>query len=113
MGILSTLFGCKRDSSTEHSRLPEVTNDDQHNRIYKRGSFALYLNGIEEARWQEPNLIAASDDDLRIAHQSLSEVRCLDGIIDEVRVSNTARSADWIRAQYLSQSGAYVTMEDE
>lgn len=29
----------------------------------------------------------------------------LDGTIDEVRISDTARSADWIRASYLNQGG--------
>jgi len=32
----------------------------------------------------------------------------LDGTIDEVRVSDTARSADWIEACYRNQSGNYV-----
>jgi hypothetical protein len=33
----------------------------------------------------------------------------LDGIIDEVRISNVARSADWIKAQYLSMTDAFIT----
>jgi hypothetical protein len=35
------------------------------------------------------------------------------GIIDEVRISKKARSADWIRAQYLSMNGAFVTYGEE
>jgi len=31
-----------------------------------------------------------------------------DGIIDEVRISNISRSADWIAAQYLSMSNSFV-----
>lgn len=63
--------------------------------------------------WQEANLTAPSVDDVRIGHQSLAEGRYLNGVIDEVRVSNIARSSDWIRAQYLSQSGAFVSIESE
>ena len=35
------------------------------------------------------------------------------GAIDEVRVSSTARSADWIQAQYLAMSSAFVTFGGE
>ncbi len=33
----------------------------------------------------------------------------MDGLIDEVRYSSTDRSADWIEASYLSQSGSFAT----
>jgi len=36
-----------------------------------------------------------------------------DGIIDEVRISNTARSADWIKASYLSETDAFITFGEE
>ena len=36
-----------------------------------------------------------------------------DGIIDEVRFSSTARSAEWIEAQYLSMTDAYITYGSE
>ena len=32
----------------------------------------------------------------------------MSGLIDEVRISTTARSADWIEASYLSQNGAFA-----
>lgn len=35
------------------------------------------------------------------------------GLIDEMRISNTARSADWIYADYLSQSGSFVSYGTE
>ena len=35
-----------------------------------------------------------------------------DGIIDEVRISDIARSADWIKAQYLSMNGKFVNYID-
>jgi hypothetical protein len=36
-----------------------------------------------------------------------------DGSIDEVRVSNTAKSADWIEAQYESMSDSFITFGNE
>jgi hypothetical protein len=36
-----------------------------------------------------------------------------DGSIDEVRVSNMAKSADWIKAQYESMSNSYITFGNE
>jgi len=36
-----------------------------------------------------------------------------DGVIDEVRILNTARSADWIAAQYKSMSDTFVTYDAE
>ena len=35
-----------------------------------------------------------------------------DGMIDEVRISNIARSADWISAYYLSTTNSFVTYSD-
>jgi hypothetical protein len=35
------------------------------------------------------------------------------GLIDEARISNGARSADWIKAQYLSMNDQYVTFGSE
>ncbi|MBN1836056.1 MAG: DUF2341 domain-containing protein [Spirochaetales bacterium] len=43
--------------------------------------------------------------------QSVSDalIGTLDGIVDEVRISAEVRSADWIRAQYLSMTDALIT----
>jgi hypothetical protein len=32
------------------------------------------------------------------------------GMVDELRIAQTQRSADWLKAQYLSMSGQYVTI---
>jgi hypothetical protein len=37
----------------------------------------------------------------------------LDAIIDEIRVSKVARSADWISAQYLSMTDSFITIGHE
>jgi len=35
-----------------------------------------------------------------------------DGAIDEVRISDVARSDDWIKAQYLSMTDAFINYID-
>lgn len=40
-------------------------------------------------------------------------MRYYNGLIDEVRISDTARSADWIAAQYLSTSDSFITYEGQ
>jgi len=37
----------------------------------------------------------------------------IDGTIDEVKISSTARSADWIAAVYLSESDTFINQSDE
>lgn len=32
-----------------------------------------------------------------------------DGLIDEVRISNIARTADWINAQFLSMNDSFIS----
>jgi len=39
--------------------------------------------------------------------------RAMDGTLDEVRISRVARSDAWVRAQYLSDTGALVQVEAE
>jgi hypothetical protein len=52
------------------------------------------------------------DTSLRIGRPGTSE-RYFDGIVDEVRVSTTARSANWLAAQFLSMNNSFVTFGNE
>jgi hypothetical protein len=36
----------------------------------------------------------------------------LAGVVDEVRLSGVARSADWVAAERLSESDTFVTFQD-
>ncbi len=58
----------------------------------------LYLDG-NQIDSQVPGGSLDSPDHLRISAWS----EAMDGFIDEVRVSNTARSADWIKTEYNNQ----------
>lgn len=62
----------------------------------------LYLNGLENSKQAQTITPGASTEPLRISKSGYA----LNGIVDEVRISDIARSADWIRASFNNQSPA-------
>jgi len=63
-----------------------------------------YVNGALDYTHNAPGSIGDSAaDDFMVAAYSLPEDLGFNGIIDEVRVSNTARTADWIKTCYNNQ----------
>ena len=56
---------------------------------------------------------AASPLTLGLARPGGSDWGDYEGIIDEVRISTSVRSDDWIAAQYLSQSDSFITFGAE
>ncbi|MDT3778353.1 DUF2341 domain-containing protein [Nitrospira sp. MA-1] len=73
----------------------------------------IYVNGVALGITESdtPSGTANSDAglDLAIGNRSGSTDRTFQGILDETRLETTIRSADWIKAQYLSMTGAFVT----
>ncbi|MHC4989690.1 MAG: LamG domain-containing protein, partial [Planctomycetota bacterium] len=76
------------------------------------GSAAIYHNGAD----------VTTDTTIRTDFQNTSNWRIgrflvsgyeFDGSIDEPRVSSVVRSADWIKAQYLSMIDAFITFGGE
>ncbi|MGD1984053.1 MAG: DUF2341 domain-containing protein, partial [Chromatiaceae bacterium] len=91
--------------SSDPSNVPE---------IYVNGTLQL-LNGSYTN--QPGALETAGDDsgyDLRVGGFSTVPVdtRSFDGVIDNVQISSTARSVDWIQAQYLATSGTFASVGD-
>jgi hypothetical protein len=70
---------------------------------FSRPNGIIYINGV-------PNNTGAVDKSIPITANNLTignnnqNVRPFNGIIDEVRVSATVRSADWIKTEYNNQS---------
>ena len=78
-----------------------------------------YINGSFENSETYAGSISygmATNDDLHISNWGYgSYTRQFDGLIDEVRVSNSTRTEDWIRASYNSQNdpASYLTFGAE
>jgi hypothetical protein len=72
--------------------------------VFASPTITLYINGAKDATSTDPNWLMG-DQPLGMGQQtqSLNGKRNWDGILDEVRIANVARSADWIKLDYESQ----------
>ena len=81
------------------------------------GSRAVYLNGAQLARgWGSDYLdftVVGNGNDLFLGNSGTGEAKAFPGIIDEVRFSDIARSADWVKATYdsIRPNSGFVTYE--
>ncbi len=72
----------------------------------------MFVDGVERAGNTSVSPLAVGTEPLRIGRRSGGGDFWF-GSLDEVRVSNVARSPSWIAAQYLSMSDLFVTFGDE
>ena len=70
----------------------------------------VYVNGTSVATHNADGNIASNTADLSIGKRVNS--RYFEGILDELRISNTVRSADWITTEYNNQNapGSFITV---
>jgi hypothetical protein len=66
----------------------------------------MYLNGVLDRSGSVPR--GDKGEDFYVGIWEAWKDSPFDGIIDEVRVSTVLRSADWIAAQYLSMTDAFI-----
>ena len=71
---------------------------------YDGTTVRLYYNATEEATDTRSGNINATTEPVVIGRRAIGDNRFLNGIIDEVRMSNVARSAGWIQTEYNNQS---------
>ena len=66
----------------------------------------FYINGVQDSTPAYPSSMPAGNTDpLQFSsYGQLSGIYYLDGSMDEVRISNIPRSADWIKTEYNNQS---------
>jgi len=78
---------------------------------YDRTMMRLYLNGGEKATQSRTQAIASRNINLALGNRADDGGTSYDlhGLVDEVRISNIARSAAWIYAQYLSMTDDFIT----
>jgi MSHA biogenesis protein MshQ len=82
------------------------------------GAARVYLNAAIDASGTKAGddlRDALVVDDVILGNVSLDDSRWLNGYLDEVRLSNVARSQDWIEAEYRNQNtpGAYLSFQEE
>jgi len=84
---------------------------------YDGSELKIYVNGGFESSFAAPGILRQSGGSLFIGAESggatPSSGTYFNGIIDEVRISNIARSDDWIEAQYNCMNGGYITFGSE
>ncbi len=68
------------------------------------GLLRLYVNGVEEGTPVGVGTMWAGGDRWRLGSVDNSGVTYFLGAMDEVRISDAVRSADWIAASYLNQA---------
>jgi cysteine-rich repeat protein len=73
----------------------------------------VYVDGLERTTDFQVSALAAGSLPLEIARNGTVNGTYWQGAIDELRISNVARSPDWQRAQYLSMTGAFTTFGPE
>jgi hypothetical protein len=64
----------------------------------------IYLDGTQENTDSRSGNINATTEPVLLGRRALGDSRWYNGVIDEARISNVARSADWIKAEYRNQN---------
>jgi len=79
---------------------------------YNGGSIITYVNGAQDGTASRGTTIDDSTG-LNFMYGTCEVGECYfwNGKLDEVRISDTVRSADWLAAQYLSMTDAFITYE--
>ncbi|MGH7410861.1 MAG: DUF2341 domain-containing protein, partial [Candidatus Methylomirabilis sp.] len=80
--------------------------------VQEASTFRIYLNGVQNvssAMTAHLSGTIAGVMGRTYVGTSSSYNQYYDGLLDELRVSNVARSANWIKAQYLSMTDTFIT----
>ncbi|MAE66809.1 MAG: hypothetical protein CMJ18_21330, partial [Phycisphaeraceae bacterium] len=75
----------------------------------------IYIDGNDVGAVETTSPFGAANSDaiytLAVGNRSVASDRTFIGALDEVRIATTQRSADWVAAQYLSMTDAFVSYE--
>jgi hypothetical protein len=71
---------------------------------YDGATQKIYINGSLNQSQSRSGSISANSYDLALGNNLEQSGRSLNGILDEVRISNSARSPDWILTEYRNQN---------
>jgi hypothetical protein len=113
-----TIFSMSGTSNPQLSSVKTFTNADTgkwyHFAVaYDGSSSFIYLNGVLDNSTSNTGSIDTTSIALKIASDTYRYY--FDGTIDEIRISNTTRSASWISSSYNNQysPGTFLDFGDE
>ncbi len=122
-GTIANDFSFHTDNGTDNNWFVEFeANDDEFTLVNSLGNwhhYALVYDGTDVKLYYDGVLfdnttsaLTTGANNLEIARWNANE---FDGFIDEVKVSNVARSADWIQTEYNNQNspGTFYAVEAE
>lgn len=76
------------------------------------GALRIYVDGVESTG----NTISGVNtptENVKIGRWASTSTQDMDGIMDEVTISNSDRSADWVKCRYQSGLGTWLTFRGE
>jgi uncharacterized repeat protein (TIGR01451 family) len=81
---------------------------------YAGNTIAIYVDGVSQSLSDSPSFGAPTTSDVNSAVAALGSeddgtAYYFNGRIDEARVAATARSSDWVAAQYASMTDGFIT----
>jgi RHS repeat-associated protein len=72
--------------------------------VYDGSTMTLYVNGSSVGTASQSGNIGASSTPLVLGADTEASMEYFNGILDEARISNIARSADWVATEYANQN---------
>ncbi|WP_461521653.1 DUF2341 domain-containing protein, partial [Porticoccus sp.] len=85
---------------------------------YANDSLVIYVDGVEQTLSGAVSFTNTATPNTDSSYGAIGSNEAgansfFDGSVDEVRIANTARSADWMAAQYASMSDHFVTISPQ
>jgi hypothetical protein len=114
--IETTPLGWTIQNNTWYTFKTQIITEENSNRIKIWVNDVLYVDTFDEDLMDYTKLALLGYDHTDPYEIYFDDVKVyipFNGIIDEIRISNTARSPNWIKAQYLSMDDNFITYGDE
>ena len=89
-------------TSGNNSVAPGAWHHVAYTRTGNSGTYSLYFDGVLKGQVAAGTLSPSTT--IMLGRRADATAQALNGLLDETRISNIARSADWIKTEYNNQS---------